>query len=83
MCRLTTVSVSSQAAKKGSQCEVWMLGSLSRVGFSEKATANDPFAAQRRTSAAAATGSQSGMSVIGISRPRPAPAHHSSIIQSL
>ena len=69
MCRLTTVSDSSQAAKNGSQWSVKMLGSFSRTGFSEKATENEPLAAQRRTSAAARSGSHSGISVSGMSRP--------------
>ncbi len=60
-----------------------MLGRPSGTGLSEKATANDPLSAQRRISAAASSGSHSGMRVHGISRPAPAPPHHSSIIQSL
>ena len=42
-----------------------------------------PLAAPRRTSAAASAGSHNGTRVRGMSRPAPAPPHHSSIIQSL
>tara|TARA_Y100001949_G_scaffold23183_1_gene16622 strand:+ start:1188 stop:1535 length:348 start_codon:yes stop_codon:yes gene_type:complete len=85
MCMLTMVSVSSQARKNGSQnlSLSWIEGRPSGYGFSEKATANAPFSAHRWTSAAAATGSQRGIRVNGMSRPAPSPAHHSSIIQSL
>ena len=85
MCMQTTVSVSSQAAKNGSQyrpCRGSTAGP-SGYGFSVKATAWPPLAAQRRTSAAARSASHSGTIVSGISRPLPSPAHHSSIIQSL
>ena len=39
MCMQTTVSVSSHAAKSGSQKSVWMLGSPRCGGISEKQTA--------------------------------------------
>ncbi len=85
MCMHTTVSVSSHAAKRGSQ---WWLfectdGNPSGCGFSEKVMAWLPLPAQRRTSAAASAGSHKGTIVSGTRRPRPSPAHHSSIIQSL
>ena len=83
MCMLMTVPVSLHAAKNGSHSPVWMLGSPSSEGLSEKATACDPLPAQRRTSSAASAGSHSGTRVSGISRPYPSPAPHSSIIQSL
>ena len=85
MCMQTTVSVSSQARRNGSQKRSlsWIEGSPSGYGFSENATAKEPFPAHRCTSAAAAVGSQRGMSVSGTRRPLPSSAHHSSIIQSL
>ena len=83
MCMHTTVSVSWQAVKNGSQCPLWIDGRPSGCGFSEKATAWLPRSAQRRTSAAASSASHSGIIVSGMSRPLPSPAHHSSIIQSL
>src|SRR5581483_465818 len=82
MCMHTHVSVSSHAAKNGSQCPLWMLGSPRWGGISLKHTALPPRAAFRRTSAAASAGSHSGMSVSGMSRP-PLSPHHSSTIQSL
>ena len=47
MCMQTTVSVSSQAAMRGSQCPPgsWMVGRPSMAGFSENATAVEPFSA--------------------------------------
>ncbi len=85
MCMHTTVSVSWQAVKNGSQKRSlsWIEGSPSGCGFSGKVTAWDPLAAQRRTSAAASSASHRGTIVSGINRPLPAPADHSSIIQSL
>ncbi|CAM5263458.1 hypothetical protein STANM309S_06332 [Streptomyces tanashiensis] len=83
MCIAMTVPVSSQARKKGSQWSVWTEGSPRCGGISEKATARTPRAALRRTSAAASSGSQSGMRVSGISRPCASGPHHSSTIQSL
>ena len=70
MCRLTTVSVSSQAAKK----RVPVVGEDARQlqprpGSRRRRRRNEPLAAQRRTSAAASSGSHSGISVSGISRP--------------
>src|SRR5258706_15745601 len=47
MCMLTTVSVSWHAAHRGSQWPEWMLGRPSAAGFSENATACEPFAAHR------------------------------------
>lgn len=83
MCIAMTVPVSSQARKKGSQWSVWTEGSPRCGGISENATARTPRAALRRTSAAASSGSQSGMSVRGMSRPCASGPHHSSTIQSL
>ena len=61
-----------------------MLGSPRYGGHSENAIACDPLAAHRRTSAAASSGSQSGISVSGISRSAfVVSPHQSSIIQSL
>ena len=57
MCRHTTVSVSSHAARNGSQCVVCIEGSFWLAGFSVKLTALNPRAALRRTSSAATTGS--------------------------
>ena len=53
VCRQTTVSVSSQAAKKGSHCPLKMDGRPSWAGNSGKLTALKPRAALARTSAAA------------------------------
>ncbi len=85
MCMHTTVPVSSQAWKNGSQWRPLSCtdGRPSGWGFSEKVTAKQPRAALRRTSAAASCGSHSGIMPSGMRRPAPSPAHHSSIIQSL
>ena len=83
ICMLTTVSVSSHAAHSGSQASLCTLGRPRAAGFSEKAMACDPCAAQRRTSCAARSGSHIGIRVSGIRRPRASSAHHSPIIQSL
>ena len=83
MCMAMTVPVSSQARKKGSQWSVWTEGRPRCGGISEKATARTPRAALRRTSAAASSGSHSGIRVSGMSRPRASGPHHSSTIQSL
>ena len=53
MCMLMTVSVSSQAAKNGSQWPEWIEGSPRWAGISLKHTACTPRSALRRTSAAA------------------------------
>lgn len=82
MCMLTTVPVSWQTAKNGSQWPEWIDGSPRWVGISEKVTALTPRAALRRISATARSMSQSGMMQSGISRP-PLSPHHSSTIQSL
>ena len=82
MCMHTTVPVSAQAAKNGSQYPEWMLGSPNQVGSSLNATARTPRSALRRISAAASSASQSGTRHRGISRPPESP-HHSSTIQSL
>ena len=82
MCMQTTVPVSAQAAKNGSQYPLWMLGSPRWGGISLKHTARTPRAALRRTSAAASSASHSGMRQSGSSRP-PLSPHHSSTIQSL
>lgn len=82
MCMARTVLVSSQAWKNGSQCRVWMLGRPSHDGSSENATARQPLAALRRTSAAANCGSHSGTTHNGMRRPALSP-HHSSIMKSL
>ena len=85
MCMHTTVPVSWQAWKNGSQWRPLSCtdGSPSGCGFSENVTAKQPRSALRRTSAAASCGSQSGIMPSGMRRPSPSPAHHSSIIQSL
>src|SRR5690554_5314156 len=83
MCMHTTVEVSSQACQSGSQCSLsWIEGRPRWYGISENASARTPRSALRRTSAAAATGSQSGTMVRGMRRP-PVLADHSSTIQSL
>ena len=82
MCRHTTSPVSATAAHSGSQWSVNTDGSPSEVGFSEKATARAPIAAVRRTSSAAAAGSQSGTTIRGMSR-WGSVAHHSSKMKSL
>ena len=82
MCMHTTVPVSSQAAKNGSQYPPWMLGRPRCGGISLKHTARTPRAALRRTSAAAFSASQSGMMHSGSSRP-PLSPHHSSTMKSL
>jgi len=82
MCMHTVVPVSWQAAKNGSQYPVWMLGRPRCGGISLKHTAWQPRAPLRRTSSAARSASQSGMSGSGMRRP-PLSPHHSSTIQSL
>ena len=82
MCKHTTKPVSSTASQSGSQWSVYTDGSPSVVGFSEKATARAPMAAVRRTSSPAATGSQSGTTIRGMSR-WGSVAHHSSRMKSL
>src|SRR3984885_3902892 len=82
MCMHTTVPVSSQAAKNGSQVALWMLGSPRWGGISLKHTARTPRAALRRTSAAALWASHNGMRHSGISAP-PLSPHHSSTMKSL
>jgi hypothetical protein len=82
MCMHTTVPVSSQAAKNGSQYRPWMLGSPRWGGISLKQAARTPLAALRRTSAAAFEASHSGMRHNGSSRP-PLSPHHSSTMKSL
>src|SRR3954469_9655429 len=82
MCMHTTVAVSAHAWKNGSHSPLWMLGSPSFGGISEKHTERTPRFALRRTSAAAASTSQSGINVSGMSAPPESP-HHSSTIQSL
>src|SRR5688500_10168909 len=82
MCMHTVVPVSAHAPKNGSQKPEWMLGSPRWGGISEKQTARTPRSALRRTSAAAASASQSGMRHSGMRRPSDSP-HHSSTIQSL
>src|SRR3984957_11057611 len=69
MCMLTTVPVSAQAAKNGSQYPLWMLGSPRWGGISLKHTARTPRAALRRTSAAALSAFHSVMRHRGRSRP--------------
>src|SRR6516165_8672360 len=58
MCMVTTVSVSLHASHSGSHDPLWSDGKPSFAGFSVKAMAWLPFAAQRRTSAAARSASQ-------------------------
>ena len=82
MCMHTTVLVSTQAAKKGSQWSPWRPGRPSFSGFSENVTAWQPFAAVRRISSAINCGSHNGMIVIGMIRSGYVPAH-SSMCQSL
>src|ERR1700723_1533156 len=82
MCMLTTVPVSAQAAKNGSQYRLWMLGSPRWGGISLKQTARTPRAALRRTSAAARGASHNGMMHSGSRAPALSP-HHSPTIQSL
>src|SRR6202034_2724528 len=82
MCMLTTVPVSSQAAKNGSQYPLWMLGRPRWGGISLKHTARTPRAALRRTSVAALWASHNGMMHSGSSRPLLSP-HHSSTMKSL
>src|SRR6186997_1912662 len=76
MCMHTTVSVSTQAWKNGSQKPEWMLGSPRWGGISEKQTAWLPLAALRRTSAAARSASHSGTMIRGTRWPSDSP-HHS------
>src|ERR1700687_3256804 len=82
MCIHNVTPVSLQAANTGSQWPVWMLGSLSRVGSSLKQKARTPRAALRWISAAASSGSQSGMRHSGMFMTSDGP-HHPSTIQSL
>ena len=81
-CMQTTVPSSAQAVQKGSQWSLCSDGQPSFSGFSEKVTAWQPFAATRRTSAAASSGSQMTGMDSGMNRPGSAP-HHSSMCQSL
>src|SRR5271167_666659 len=59
VCRQTTVEVSSQAAKKGSQAPLKIEGKPSWAGNSGKLTALQPLAALATTSAAATSTSAS------------------------
>ncbi len=68
VCRQTTVPVSSQAAKKGSQSPLKMEGNCSWAGNSGKLTALKPRAALARTSAAATATSASQGSWSGMMR---------------
>ena len=79
------VSVSSQAWKNGSQKRSLSQseGRPSGAGLSVNETAWLPLSAQRRISAAASSASQRGTMVRGMRRPRPSPAVHSSMFQSL
>src|ERR1039458_3580726 len=85
MCMLMTVSVSSQACRNGShQPDLSCMEGRPRwKGFSVNATAWLPFSAHLRISSAARWASHKGTMVRGIRMFLPAPAHHSSIIQSL
>src|SRR3954452_25081321 len=67
MCIATTVRLSAQAAKNGSQYPVWIVGRPRWYGSSLKHTACTPRAALRRTSAAASSASHCGMIASGIS----------------
>ena len=82
VCRHTTVSVSSQAARRGSHVPLKIDGSPSRAGNSGKLTALKPRAALARTSAAATSTSANHGSCSGMMRSGCAPAH-SSMCQSL
>src|SRR6185437_8979508 len=75
VCRHTTVPVSSQAAKNGSQRPLKMDGSCSWAGNSGKLTALKPRAALARTSAAPTSTSTSQGSCSGIMRAGCVPAH--------
>ncbi len=77
VCRHTTVPVSSQAAKKGSQRPLKMEGSCSWAGNSGKLTALNPRAAFARTSVAAIPTSASQGSCRGMMRSGWLPAHTS------
>ena len=79
--RHTTVSVSSQARRNGSQWVVCMDGSPRSTGFSGKLTALKPRSALARTSAAATSGSSSQASCRAMMRSGWGPAH-SSLCQS-
>ena len=68
VCRQTTVSVSSQAAKKGSHCPLKIEGRPSWAGNSGKLTALKPRAALARTSSAATAMSFSQGSCRGMMR---------------
>ena len=68
VCRHTTVAVSSQAAKKGSQSPLKIEGNCSWAGNSGKLTALKPRAALTRTSAAAISTSASQGSCSGMMR---------------
>ncbi len=68
VCRHTTVPVSSQAAKNGSQRPLKMEGSWSWAGNSGKLTALNPRAALARTSVAAISTSASQGSCSGMMR---------------
>ncbi len=76
------MSVSAQAAKKGSQCPLKMEGSLSCAGNSGKLTALKPRPALARTSVAATATSGSQGSWSGMMRSGWLPAH-TSMCQSL
>src|SRR6476619_2032987 len=70
MCMHTAVLVSSHAARNGSQKPSLSCteGNPRNGGISENVTAWQPFAALRRTSAAASTGSQSCTMMSGMRR---------------
>src|SRR6516164_9698385 len=83
MCMHRVVAVSSHAANTRSHAPVCNDGKPRAWGLSGKVTAKLPLAAHRQSSSVARSASQSGRMVNGMSRPRPGPAHHSSMIQSL
>ncbi len=77
VCRHTTVDVSSQAAKNGSQAPEKIDGVPRRAGNSGKLTALKPSAALRRTSSVATSTSASHGSCNAMMRSGKVPAHTS------
>src|SRR6478672_1430266 len=82
MCMHSVTARSLHAANTGSHSPLWMLGSPSFDGISEKQIACAPLAAMRCTSATERSTSQIGMRQSGMFTPCDG-SHHSSIIQSL
>ena len=83
MCRQSTTSRSWQARQTGSQWSSQYDGSPSGTVFSGNDRARAPLSAQRWISAAASSGSQSWLMIVGTNSPGGPAGHHSSMTKSL